>query len=187
MGWFEGSGNNNLDRILLKYSCLTSSERGWSKSGPGGKNLLNFQSSWIMMKPVPLHPSRLPDSDGIFTFSNGVRMEEISRSVHQAKHAKILDADCTCPYSQYGDMAGLYHPYDDVSGGWHGTLSLVDGWRISGWHVSLVVNSVRTRGPIPWRHVSLIDWLFGIYKNVLRPVGFDPRTSPLCKDFITLR
>jgi hypothetical protein len=33
------------------------------------------------MKTVPLHPSRLPDSDGIFTFTNGVRMEEISRSV----------------------------------------------------------------------------------------------------------
>jgi hypothetical protein len=43
-------------------------------------------------------------------------MEEISRSVHQAKQAKFLDADCTCPYSPYGDVAGPYHPYDDVSG-----------------------------------------------------------------------
>jgi hypothetical protein len=66
------------------------------------------------MKTVPLRPSRLPDSGGIFTFSNGVRMEKISRSVHQAKQAKFLDADCTCPYSPYSpydDMAGPYRPY----------------------------------------------------------------------------
>jgi hypothetical protein len=43
-------------------------------------------------------------------------MEEISRSVHQAKQAKFLDADCTCPYSPYGDVAGPYRPYgDDVA------------------------------------------------------------------------
>jgi hypothetical protein len=63
---------------------------------------------------VPLRPSRLPDSGGIFTFSNGVRMEKISRSVRQAKQAKFLDADCTCPYSPYslyGDVAGPYRPY----------------------------------------------------------------------------
>jgi hypothetical protein len=41
------------------------------------------------MKIVPLRPSRLPDSGGIFTFSNGVRMEKISRSVRQAKQAKF--------------------------------------------------------------------------------------------------
>jgi hypothetical protein len=41
-------------------------------------------------------------------------MEEISRSVRQAKQAKFLDADCTCPYSPYGDVAGPYHPYDDM-------------------------------------------------------------------------
>jgi hypothetical protein len=81
-------------------------------------------------KIVPLRLSRLPDSGGIFTFSNGVRMKEISRSVHQAKQAKILDDDCTCSYSlysPYNDVAGPYHPYDDMSGGWRGTLSLVDG------------------------------------------------------------
>jgi hypothetical protein len=37
---------------------------------------------------VPLRPSRLPDSGGIFTFANGVRMEKISRSVRRAKQAK---------------------------------------------------------------------------------------------------
>jgi hypothetical protein len=79
--------------------------------------LLNFQSARNATKTVPLRPSRLPDSGGIFTFSNGVRMEKISRSVRQGKQAKILDADCTCPYSPYSDVAGPYHPYDDVSGG----------------------------------------------------------------------
>jgi hypothetical protein len=44
-------------------------------------------------------------------------MEEISRSVRQAKQAKFWDADCTCPYSPYsGDVAGPYRPYgDDVA------------------------------------------------------------------------
>jgi hypothetical protein len=79
--------------------------------------LLNFQSARNATKTVPLRPSRLPDSGGIFTFSNGVRMEKISRSVRQGKQAKFLDADCTCPYSPYGDVAGPYHPYGDVAGG----------------------------------------------------------------------
>ena len=65
------------------------------------------------MKIVPLHPSRLPDSGGIFNFANKVHMEEISRSVRQAKQAKFLDADCTCPYSPYGDVAGPYRLYGD--------------------------------------------------------------------------
>jgi hypothetical protein len=53
------------------------------------------------MKIVPLRPSRLPESGGIFTLSNGLRMEKISRSVRQAKQAKKFDADCTSPYSPY--------------------------------------------------------------------------------------
>jgi hypothetical protein len=63
--------------------------------------LLNFQSARNATKTVPLRLSRLPDSSGIFTLSNGHRMEKISRSVRQGKQAKILDADCTCPYSPY--------------------------------------------------------------------------------------
>jgi hypothetical protein len=64
-------------------------------------------------KIIPLRLSHLPDSGGIFTFSNGFRMEEISRSVRQAKQAKILDVDCTCPYSLYGDVVRPYRPYND--------------------------------------------------------------------------
>jgi hypothetical protein len=55
---------------------------------------------------MPLRPSRLPDSDGIFTFSNGVRVEKLSRFVRQGKQVKIWDADCTCPYSLYGHVEG---------------------------------------------------------------------------------
>jgi hypothetical protein len=40
-------------------------------------------------------------------------MKEISRSVRQAKQVKFLDADCTCPYSPYGDVVGPYRSYDD--------------------------------------------------------------------------
>jgi hypothetical protein len=86
--------------------------------------LLNFQSAQNETKIVPLHPSRLPDSGGIFTFSNGVCMEKISRSVRQAKQAKILDADCTCLYSLYGDVAGPYRLYG-------GDMAVAD-WSIIG-------------------------------------------------------
>jgi hypothetical protein len=55
----------------------------------GVKNLLNFQSAQNATKMVPLCPSRLPDSGGIFTFANRVRMEKLSRSVRQGKQAKI--------------------------------------------------------------------------------------------------
>ena len=77
-----------------------------------------------MTKTVPLHSSRLSDSSSIFTLANGVRMEEISRSVRQAKQAKIWDADCTCPYSPYDHVAGPYH-HDDMAEGRCGAFVLV--------------------------------------------------------------
>jgi hypothetical protein len=39
---------------------------------------------------VPMRPSRSPDSGGIFIFANGVRMENLSRSVCRAKQAKKM-------------------------------------------------------------------------------------------------
>jgi hypothetical protein len=58
----------------------------------GTQNLLKgskIQSAQNVTKMVPLHPSRSPDSGGIFTFANGVGMEKLSRSVRQGKQAKI--------------------------------------------------------------------------------------------------
>jgi hypothetical protein len=52
--------------------------------------MLKNESARNATKPVPLRPSRLPDSGGIFTSSNGVRMEKISRSVQKVKQAKNL-------------------------------------------------------------------------------------------------
>jgi hypothetical protein len=43
--------------------------------------MIKNESARNAMKPVPLRPSRLLDSSGIFTLSNGLRMEKISRSV----------------------------------------------------------------------------------------------------------
>jgi hypothetical protein len=67
--------------------------------------MLKNESARNATKPMPLCPSHLPDSDGIFTSSNGVRMEKISCSVRKVKQAKKGD-DCTvhtvhvaCPYS----------------------------------------------------------------------------------------
>jgi hypothetical protein len=50
--------------------------------------MLKNESARNATKPVPLRLSRLPDSGGIFTSSNGVRMEKISRSVRKVKQAK---------------------------------------------------------------------------------------------------
>jgi hypothetical protein len=50
--------------------------------------MLKNESAQNATKPVPLRPSRLPDSGGIFTSSNGVCMEKISRSVRKVKQAK---------------------------------------------------------------------------------------------------
>jgi hypothetical protein len=79
--------------------------------------LLKFQSARNATKSMPLRPSRLPDSDGIFTLSNGLRMEKISRSVRQAKQAKILMLTVQSVQSIRSDMEGSYRPYDDVLGG----------------------------------------------------------------------
>jgi hypothetical protein len=78
---------------------------------------------------VPLCPSFFPDSDGIFIFTNGVCMEEISRFDRQVKQEKIWDVDCTCPYSPYGHVEGctimMTWCIDDVvQSGW----MFVDQW-----------------------------------------------------------
>jgi hypothetical protein len=55
-------------------------------------------------------------------------MKEISRSVRQAKHAKFLDVDYTCPYSPYGDVAGSYRPYgDDMAVDYWLVVGVLDG------------------------------------------------------------
>jgi hypothetical protein len=74
-----------------------------------GSNFVQFSKCSECHENSSIASSRLLDSGGIFTFTKGVYMEEISRSVRQAKQAKFLDADCTCPYSLYGDVVGPYH------------------------------------------------------------------------------
>jgi hypothetical protein len=71
--------------------------------------LLKIQSARNATKIVPLHLSRLPDSGGIFTLSNGIHMEKISQSVCQAKQAKNLML--TVPVRTDTDVAG---PYNDM-------------------------------------------------------------------------
>jgi hypothetical protein len=50
--------------------------------------MLKNESAQNATKPMPLRPSCLLDSSGIFTLSNGVCMEKISRSVRKVKQAK---------------------------------------------------------------------------------------------------
>jgi hypothetical protein len=51
--------------------------------------MIKNESSQNPTKLTPLCPTRLPDSGGIIFMSNGVRMEKISHSVRQAKHANF--------------------------------------------------------------------------------------------------
>jgi hypothetical protein len=105
--------------------------------------MLKNESARNATKPVPLRPSRLPDSSGIIFMSNGVRMEKISRSVRKAKQAKFWDADCTCPYS----------PYRHVSVRtvltWQGRTTDVDKPDCDTWQTERT-----TRGSIRERHVA---------------------------------
>ena len=73
--------------------------------------MLKNESARNATKPVPLRPSRLPDSGGIFTSSNGVRMEKISRSVRKVKQAKkgmtVQSVQSMC-HVRTTDVACLY-------------------------------------------------------------------------------
>jgi hypothetical protein len=83
--------------------------------------MLKNESAWNPMKPASLRPSRLPDSGGIFTSSNGLRMSKISRSVRKAKQGKkgmtvqsiqsMWHADCTDRTVHTGDVVD---PEDDT-------------------------------------------------------------------------
>jgi hypothetical protein len=70
-------------------------------------------------------------------------MEEISRFVRQAKQAKILGADCTCPYSPYGHVEGrtimMTWQFDDmVHIGWFLSVNVVLT-RVTMWLVHMFV------------------------------------------------
>jgi hypothetical protein len=106
-------------------------------------------------------------------------MEEISRSVRQAKQAKFWDADCTCPYSPYGDVAG---PYDRTGGdvvhfGWLlvGELDVDTCLIGSEWYEDTWPNAWAPRVP---------RWLaYNGYVKLMEATGFDPRTSHHTYDF----
>ena len=50
--------------------------------------MLKNESAQNPTKPVPLRPSRLPDSGGIFTLSNRLRMRKLSHSDWKPKQVK---------------------------------------------------------------------------------------------------
>jgi hypothetical protein len=50
--------------------------------------MLKNESAQNPTKPMPLRPSYLPDSSGIFTLSNGLRMRKLSRSDWKPKQVK---------------------------------------------------------------------------------------------------
>jgi hypothetical protein len=103
-------------------------------------------------------------------------MEEISRSVRQAKQAKIWDADCTCPYSPYGHVEGrtimMTWQVEDVAHSYWLMVvqSDVDTCLIgSEWYEDTWPNAWAPRVP---------RWLaYNGYVKLMEATGFDPRTS----------
>jgi hypothetical protein len=81
--------------------------------------MLKNESARNLTKPTPLRPSRLPNSGGIFTLSNGVRMKKISHSDRKVKQGK-KSVDWAV---RTGHVAGLYDT-------WHMThgRSIQDTW-----------------------------------------------------------
>ena len=79
--------------------------------------MLKNESSRNATKPMPLRLSRLPNSGGIFTLSNGLRMSKISHFVRKVKQVKkgmtvqsvqsTCHADCADRTVHTGDVASL--------------------------------------------------------------------------------
>jgi hypothetical protein len=114
-------------------------------------------------------------------------MEKISRSVHQAKQAKMLDTDCTSPYSPYGLMwQGRTGSYDRTVVTWQVSVGC---WMANRklTRVRLVANNMRTCGPIHGRHVSPICLVYIVIKILLESVGLNPRPPSTQRFHITDR
>jgi hypothetical protein len=71
------------------------------------------QSSQNQMKPAPLCRARRADSDHIFFFENGHRMQKLSRSEVQVKHGKKSQSQSQSQWSK-STMTSVVH-HDDVS------------------------------------------------------------------------
>jgi hypothetical protein len=80
--------------------------------------MLKNESAQNLTKPTPLRLARLPDSGGIFTLSNGVRMKKISHSVRQAKQAKFWMLTVPVRTVRTGHVSvrtgHVVGPYDDM-------------------------------------------------------------------------
>jgi hypothetical protein len=76
------------------------------------------------MKPVPLHLSRLPDSDSIFTLSNGLRMRKLScsdRKPKQGKSQRSTGQKVNVDVSMLTVQEMMWYYLDD--GDWAGSLT----------------------------------------------------------------
>jgi hypothetical protein len=115
---------NSICNILSWESLLTqgsNTRSHWCWQVIRGSNFAQISKCSECNEISAIALSRLPDSGGIFTLSNGLRMEKISRSVRQAKQAKkilmLTVQSVQSVQSVRSDVAGPYRPYDDVSGG----------------------------------------------------------------------
>jgi hypothetical protein len=113
--------------------------------------MLKNESARNATKPVPLRLSRLPDSGGIFTSSNGVRMEKISRSVRKVKQGK---KGMTVQSIQYVSVQSRVM---SVHLTWHVRTADVAAPEGDTWQ-----SVRRTRGITRTRHVSCGFGTFGV-------------------------
>jgi hypothetical protein len=76
--------------------------------------MLKNESAQNPTKPTPLCLSRLPDSGGIFTLSNGVRMKKISHSDRKVKQAKKVLTGQSVQDTWQVRIRHVACPYDDM-------------------------------------------------------------------------
>jgi hypothetical protein len=95
--------------------------------------MLNNESAQNPTKPTPLCPSHLPNFVHIFTSSNGLRMQKISRFVRKPKQAKKGD-DCTVRTVPRGRLTvqAIHGHTDDVAASgddmWQVMWCTIDSW-----------------------------------------------------------
>ena len=95
--------------------------------------MLKNESARNPTKPTPLCLSRLPDSIGIFTLSNGLRMRKLSRSDRKPKQVKSqrsTSQKVNADVSMLNVQEMTWHSLADVD--WIGFADWADMWQAIG-------------------------------------------------------
>ena len=152
----------------------------------GAWKMLKNESAQNPIKPIPLRLSRLPDSDGIFTLSNGLRMWKLLHSDRKPKQVKSQRST-----GQKVNVDVSMTSACRLCRRWRGTLWLMvigqvcwQGKHVAGnwtsqWLTSGInpSNGEMPRGPVMGSHVAPSHHSKWQVSKVLGSMGFEPMTN----------